>query len=152
MKKYTLGIDLGGTGTKFGVVNEEGEVLCSSSIPTQQYPIIDEYCNVLCEEMKKLVARYNRIKNDKTGATFTLRSGEVIVADYPDALYYSFMECVSACPQGVELFMRCTTNYLSLKTIYHQRKNHKLKEDWVEGFCKEFIEKLPYAKEFIIGV
>ena len=48
MKKYALGIDIGGTGTKFGVVNEEGEVLCSSSIPTQQYPIIDEYCNVLC--------------------------------------------------------------------------------------------------------
>ena len=53
MKKYTLGIDLGGTGTKFGLVNEEGEVLCSNSIPTQQYPNIDEYCDVLCEEMKK---------------------------------------------------------------------------------------------------
>ena len=107
---------------------------------------------VFVDEMKKLVARHNRIKNDKTGATFTLRNGEVIVADYPDALYYAFMECISACPQGIELFMRCTTNYLSLKTIYHQRKNHKLKEDWVEGFCKNFIAKLPYAREFIIGV
>ena len=66
--------------------------------------------------------------------------------------YRNFMVLLSNCPLGVELFMRCTTNYLSLKTIYHQRKNHKLKEDWVEGFCKEFIEKLPYAKEFIIGV
>lgn len=66
--------------------------------------------------------------------------------------YDNFMVLLSNCPLGVELFMRCTTNYLSLKTIYHQRKNHKLKEDWVEGFCKEFIEKLPYAKEFIIGV
>ena len=56
MKKYTLGIDLGGTGTKFGLVNEEGEVLCCNTIPTQQYPNIDEYCDVLCEEMKKLVA------------------------------------------------------------------------------------------------
>ena len=66
--------------------------------------------------------------------------------------YRNFMVLLSNCPLGVELFMRCTTNYLSLKTIYHQRKNHKLKEDWVEGFCKEFIEKLPYAKEFIVGV
>ena len=67
MKKYTLGIDLGGTGTKFGVVNEEGEVLCSSSIPTQQYPIIDEYCNVLCEEMKKLVASQGLQMSDIVG-------------------------------------------------------------------------------------
>lgn len=69
-----------------------------------------------------------------------------------EKIYRNFMVLLSNCPLGVELFMRCTTNYLSLKTIYHQRKNHKLKEDWVEGFCKEFIEKLPYAKEFIIGV
>ena len=30
MKKYALGIDLGGTGTKFGLVNEEGQVLRSN--------------------------------------------------------------------------------------------------------------------------
>jgi hypothetical protein len=106
---------------------------------------------VFVDEMKKLVARYNRIKDDKTGATFTLRSGEVIVADYPDALYYAFMECISACPQGIELFMRCTTNYLSLKTIYHQRKNHKLREDWIDGFIGGLIKQLPYYKELITG-
>ena len=66
-----------------------------------------------------------------------------------DKSYESFMRVVSNCPMGIELFMRCTTNYLQLKTIYHQRKNHKLKEDWIEGFCREFIEKLPYFEEFI---
>ena len=55
MKKYALGIDLGGTGTKFGLVNEEGQVLRSNSIPTQQYPDIDEYCDVLCKGLKRLV-------------------------------------------------------------------------------------------------
>ena len=55
MKKYALGIDLGGTGTKFGLVSEDGKVLRSSSIPTQQYPDINEYCDVLCQEMRKLV-------------------------------------------------------------------------------------------------
>lgn len=38
MKNYAIGIDMGGTGTKFGLVNGEGQVLRSSSIPTQQYP------------------------------------------------------------------------------------------------------------------
>ena len=56
MKKYALGIDLGGTGTKFGLVNEDGQVLRSNSIPTQQYPDIDEYCDVLCDGMRRLVA------------------------------------------------------------------------------------------------
>ena len=68
-----------------------------------------------------------------------------------DKSYENFMLVLSNCPLGVELFMRCTTNYLQLKTIYHQRKHHKLKEDWVDAFCKGFIENLPYANEFIIG-
>lgn len=65
--------------------------------------------------------------------------------------YENFMYVISNCPYGIELFMRCTTNYLALKTIYHQRKSHKLKDDWQDGFCKNFVEKLPYAKDFIIG-
>ena len=80
-------------------------------------------------QMKTLIAIYNR-----------------------DNSYDNFMRVLSNCPAGIELFMRCTTNYLQLKTIYHQRKHHRLKEDWIDGFCQNFIEKLPYAKEFIIGL
>lgn len=68
-----------------------------------------------------------------------------------DKSYENFMRVLSNCPLGIELFMRCTTNYLALRTIYHQRKIHRLREDWVEGFCKNFVEKLPYASEFITG-
>lgn len=61
--------------------------------------------------------------------------------------YENFMRLLSNCPQGIELFMRCSTNYEQLATIYHQRKHHKLKEDW-GAFCK-WIEQLPYASELI---
>ena len=75
-----------------------------------------------------------------------------LIADYnADSSYENFMRVVSNCPLGIELFMRCSTNYQQLKTIYHQRKNHKLKEDWGIAFCKDFIESLPYAKEFILN-
>lgn len=77
------------------------------------------------EQMKRLIHNYNEEKS-----------------------YENFMRVISNCPLGVELFMRCTTNYRALKTIYKQRKHHKLKEDW-GAFCK-FIEELPYAKELII--
>ena len=50
-------------------------------------------------------------------------------------------------PSGYLKWMGISTNYLQLKTIYKQRKHHKL-EDWQE-FCR-FIEGLPNAKELII--
>ena len=78
------------------------------------------------EQMKRLVKKYNDTKS-----------------------YEDFMVMLSNCPQGIELFMRVSTNYLQLRTLYRQRKTHKLKEDW--GEVCEFIEKLPYANEFIIG-
>lgn len=49
-------------------------------------------------------------------------------------------------PCGFRLTARMTTNYRALKTIYSQRKSHRLPE-WRE-FC-EFIKTLPYAKELI---
>lgn len=73
-----------------------------------------------------------------------------LIEDYNrEQTYENFMRVVSNCPMGLELFMRCSTNYLQLKTIYRQRKGHKLKEDW--GAFLSFIEDLPYAKELIIG-
>ena len=78
------------------------------------------------EQMKRLVKKFNETKS-----------------------YEDFMVMLSNCPQGIELFMRVSTNYLQLRTLYRQRKTHKLKEDW--GEVCEFIEKLPYANEFIIG-
>ena len=68
-----------------------------------------------------------------------------------DKSYKNFMRVLSNCPLGIELFMRCTTNYLQLKTIYNQRKTHRLKEDWIEGFIGGLIKQLPYHKEFITG-
>lgn len=65
-----------------------------------------------------------------------------------DPSYENRMELLSNCPMGLELFMRISTNYKQLQTIYWQRRNHRLKEDWGE-FCK-FVESLPYANELII--
>ena len=40
------------------------------------------------------------------------------------------------------------TNYAELIKIYNQRKNHRLKEEWQDMFCK-WCEELPYFKEFL---
>lgn len=50
-------------------------------------------------------------------------------------------------PTGFRLTARMTTNYRQLKTIYFQRRNHRLPE-WRQ-FCK-WVETLPYFKELIL--
>lgn len=57
-KPYALGMDIGGTNTVCGVVDKEGKVLCSDSIKTQQYPVLEDYIaalttmiNGLCEKV-----------------------------------------------------------------------------------------------------
>jgi len=74
---------------------------------------------------------------------------QMYIVAYNDALkandfdntYLFFMKALSNLPMGYEMWETVTTNYLQLKTIYKQRKNHKLKEDW-GAFCN-MIEKLP---------
>jgi len=51
-------------------------------------------------------------------------------------------------PSGFQLTARMTTNYRQLKTIYQQRKNHRLPE-WRE-FCK-WCETLPHFTELCLG-
>jgi hypothetical protein len=55
---------------------------------------------------------------------------------------------VASLPCGFVLGATMTTNYRQLKTIYNQRKHHKLKE-WHE-FCS-WCETLPYFKELCLG-
>ncbi len=72
-----------------------------------------------------------------------------LVQDYEkDPSYENWMRILSSTPLGLELFMHCTTNYMQLRNIYHQRKNHKLQE-W-HMFCA-FIKELPFFQEFILG-
>lgn len=50
-------------------------------------------------------------------------------------------------PCGMLLTARMTTNYQQLRTIYYQRRNHRLPE-WQE-FC-DWIETLPHFKELCL--
>jgi hypothetical protein len=65
-----------------------------------------------------------------------------------DKSHENFMRVLSNCPLGVELFMRCSTNYEQLATIYKQRKNHRLTE-W-HDFCN-WIKSLPFSDTLITG-
>lgn len=53
-----------------------------------------------------------------------------------------FKKAISNLPSGFLLSAGITTNYLQLKTISHQRRNHKL-EEWSVDFMN-FLSRLPF--------
>ena len=62
----------------------------------------------------------------------------------------NFENILKNTPMGLELTARMTMNYRQLKTMYAQRKNHRL-STWTKVFIP-FVEELPYAKELgILG-
>ena len=67
--------------------------------------------------------------------------------DDHDLVSGKYLEILYSNPCGFRLTARMTTNYRQLKTIYHQRKNHRLPE-WRQ-FCAE-IEELPHFREICI--
>ena len=82
---------------------------------------------------------------NKYVTTSTLGELKYLIDCYnDDPTAENYLKLLYNVPVGFRLTARMTTNYRQLKTIYHQRKNHRLPE-WRE-FC-EWIETLPMAKE-----
>lgn len=79
----------------------------------------------MIEIMKELVDDYNKDPSDE-----------------------KYLKILYSNPCGFRLTARMTTNYRQLKTIYNQRKNHRLPE-W-RNFCKQ-CEELPLFKELVLG-
>ena len=57
-KKYAMGIDIGGTNTAFGLVDEDGNVVAESKISTDKFKYYDDYkpyMETLAAAMKELI-------------------------------------------------------------------------------------------------
>ena len=90
---------------------------------------IEKQCNeyvdpILISNLRWRIEQYNRDQSDE-----------------------NFCKVIYNIPTGFELTARMTTNYRQLKTIYAQRKNHRLPE-W-RKFCA-WIKGLPHS-ELITG-
>lgn len=99
------------------------------------------------EEFKKCFADGTNAESINNCWKLLIDFSEYQFAD-KEELRAMFEMAVNSLPAGFEMWETISTNYLQLKTIYFQRKNHKLGE-WRQ-FC-EWIEGLPYFKELCIG-
>ena len=52
---YVAGIDIGGTNTVFGIVNENGDVLCQDSVKTQTYVDIKDYVDTVAGRLEFMI-------------------------------------------------------------------------------------------------
>lgn len=89
----------------------------------EDFDVLDVVINRL-EELRK---EYQKTKND-----------------------YLLIRAKRLLPEGFLQLRTVNLNYQTIRNIYHQRKNHRLKEEWIDKFCS-WVETLPYAQELIIN-
>lgn len=77
-KQVALGIDIGGTNTKFGLVNHRGEILERGHLKTEQFEKVEDFIDELYKEIKPL--------RDKCGKEHEF---EGIGVGAPNANYYN---------------------------------------------------------------
>jgi glucokinase len=71
MGPLAIGIDIGGTSTKFGIVDKNGNVLFSAHMPTREHEQVEDFIDELYEQVMDLVNKaggIGRIKGIGVGA------------------------------------------------------------------------------------
>ena len=120
------------------------DLTCSNKmwVEMERYHFIDF---VSSQSTMHRVSRMNFAKsfNKYVTAQTYIECNRLKVAYLDDPTEENYLRLLYNIPSGMELTARMTTNYRQLKTIYQQRKNHRLPE-WRE-FCG-WLETLPYSE------
>lgn len=91
--------------------------------------------------MQGLVSAYNAVQDHLKNSANQLSEEDInrITAEQKER----YLQILYTNPVGFKLTAGMTTNYRQLKTIYSQRRNHRLPE-W-QAFC-DWIETLPHSE------
>lgn len=58
--ELAIGIDIGGTNTKYGIVNHRGEILQKGDIRTDSYPKIEQYIDALYKTLNPVILSFDK--------------------------------------------------------------------------------------------
>ena len=131
MERYHFMDFVSSQSTMHKITKFELKSQCNKYVDSRIIDIVQEYIN-----------EYNRLSNlDNVSLT------EKVAKNRADIMKELYLTILYNIPSGFQLTARMTTNYRQLKTIYFQRRNHRLPE-WRE-FCR-WIEQLPYFKEWVL--
>lgn len=110
-----------------------------------------------CSTMHKLLNNKKEIelsdfeysKEDRVMMRFIVERLNCIREEYLDTKDFNLViRAKKLLPSSFRQKRLVNSNYAELINIYHQRKNHRLKEEWQDTFCK-WVESLPYMDEFL---
>ena len=132
MERYHFMDFVSSQSTMHKITKFELKSQCNKYVDSRIIDIVQEYIN-----------EYNRLSNlDNVNLT------EKVAKNRADIMKELYLTILYNIPSGFQLTARMTTNYRQLKTIYFQRRNHRLPE-WRE-FCR-WIEQLPYFTEWVLS-
>ena len=93
--------------------------------------------------LNEKIAEYNRLSSLSTPDDLN------VTQKRDELLKEAYLDILMNVPAGLKLTARISTNYRQLKTIYYQRKNHRLPE-W-RKFCNWMETELPHFKELCLN-
>lgn len=73
---------------------------------------------------------------------------EYLMTEHPAIKKQIWYKIIQLLPSSFNQKRTVQLNYEVLAHIWKDRKNHKL-DEWREGFCKEFIQTLPYSEGIV---
>jgi len=56
--EFAIGIDIGGTNTKYGIVNHRGDIIEKGELRTDAYPEIEDYINALYDTLAPIIEKH----------------------------------------------------------------------------------------------
>lgn len=61
--KLAIGVDVGGTNTKFGIVNQQGEILIQDRIKTNEKETVEGFIELLAEKLLPMIEQFGGVEN-----------------------------------------------------------------------------------------
>lgn len=54
-KEFAVGIDIGGTTTKFGIVNNKGEIIAQDRVPSNEHDVVEDFIEDLAAKLSPMI-------------------------------------------------------------------------------------------------
>ena len=62
-KKYAVGIDIGGTTAKFGIVDRNGQILEQDRVPSNEHAVVEDFIDDMSAKLMPMIDRVGGIDN-----------------------------------------------------------------------------------------
>ena len=63
LKKYAVGIDIGGTTAKFGIVDRNGKILEQDRVPSNEHAVVEDFIDDMYSKLMPMIEKVGGIDN-----------------------------------------------------------------------------------------